>query len=418
MTDTDQQVLIAHVLRRTGFGPHPGQVDALVGGGAQAAIDAALAAPPLDPGGPPSFKEGEDGPVKKWLGMMARPEAGLHEKMVWFWHGHLTSSDDKVGHWPMLYQQHLLLRRHALGNFRELLQAVTIGPAMLVYLDGDGSTAESPNENYAREAMELFALGRGRYTQADVTGAARALAGWTVDYDRAQASYDPAAGPPGPVSLLGSSVATATDVVDVICDHPACPAWITAKVYRFFVGEPPAPDVADGLARRFRATGLEIGPLVDDVLHRPEFVDERTSRPRYPVEWTVAAAAAFGALGDTTAMLDACTELNQTPYRPPNVAGWPPGNRWLSASYALSRAALALQGSQVAGAPGVTAVSRAADPVAAALARCSLYHPSHGTRAAMDQAWSALVDATDVDDHDRAATLLGLAVNSPEFSVA
>src|ERR1700687_2170069 len=138
--------------------------------------------------------------------------------MVWFWHGHLTSSEDKVGDWKRVYDQHLLLRRHALGNFRELLQAITVDPAMLVYLDGDGSTADAPNENYGRELMELFALGRGNYSQADVRAAAGALSGWSVD-DRGRPSFDPAAGPPRPVALLGHRVNDAASVVDAICDQ-------------------------------------------------------------------------------------------------------------------------------------------------------------------------------------------------------
>ncbi|MDQ6783040.1 MAG: DUF1800 domain-containing protein [Actinomycetota bacterium] len=417
MPDPDERILIAHLLRRTGFGPHPGRVEALVGGGTSAAIDSVLTSPALAPGDHPSFREGDDDPARRWLGLMVRPDAGLHEKMVWFWHGHLTSSEDKVGSWRMLYQQHLLLRQHALGNFRELLQAVTVDPAMLVYLDGDGSTADAPNENYAREVMELFTLGRGRYNQDDVRGAAHALAGWSVDYDKARASFDPTSGPTRSVGVLGRQVNSAADVVDVLCDHPACALWVSERLYRFLVGESPAPDVADLLARRFRSSGLEIRPLVEDVLRRPEFLQTRGNRPRYPVEWAVATATAFGTGSDTGAILDACTLLNQVPYQPPSVAGWPWGNGWLSASSALAHAARAIQGSQVANAPGVTAVRRAADPVGAALDRCSLFEMSPSTWASLKREWSSLARATDIDDHDRAATLLATVISTPEFSL-
>ena len=98
---------------------------------------------------------------------MAQPKAGIHEKLTWFWHGHLTTSHDKVFNWRLEFPEHRLLRTHALGNFRALLQAITVDPAMLVYLDGDGSNAIDPNENYGRELMELFCLGRAQYTQAD-----------------------------------------------------------------------------------------------------------------------------------------------------------------------------------------------------------------------------------------------------------
>src|SRR5713226_2837494 len=141
----DERVLVAHLLRRTGFGPLPGQVDGLAPSGIDVAIDTVLAAPALDPGEPPLRDENNDkdydAPVRHWLGLMAKAEAGLHEKMVWFWHGHLTSSYDKVGVWKMMWQQQQLLREYALGNFRDLVQAITIDPARLVYLDGAESTA-------------------------------------------------------------------------------------------------------------------------------------------------------------------------------------------------------------------------------------------------------------------------------------
>ena len=157
---SDDKPTIAHLLRRSGFGPHPGQVEALLPLGYAGALAAVLAAPPLRPEAP-AFGTKDDGRVlvSWWLKVMSDPLAGLHEKMVWFWHGHLTSSLDKAE--PVsVWRQHQLLRSHALGNLRTLLQEITVDAAMLGWLDGDGSQAEAPNENYARELMELFALGR------------------------------------------------------------------------------------------------------------------------------------------------------------------------------------------------------------------------------------------------------------------
>src|SRR5262249_2763518 len=232
--------------------------------------------------------------VRRWLAMMARPEAGLHEKMVWFWHSHLTSSYDKVGSWKMMWRQHQLLREHALGNFRTLVQAITVDPAMLVYLDGAESTAESPNENYGRELMELFTLGRGNYTQDDVRAAARALSGWTVDYDRERASFDPHSGNESSVLFLGTQVTHAQDVVDVVCGHPACPRFVCGTPYRYFVGESPSPDRLTDLAELFASSGLETRPVVESILRDPVFLERRMSRPRYPVEWVTAAMGALG----------------------------------------------------------------------------------------------------------------------------
>ena len=192
---------IAHLLRRTGFGPHPGQVDALVGGGVKGALDAVLAAAPLRPD-PPQLGTKDDYAqlLRWWLEVMARPEAGLHEKLVWFWHGHLTSSIAKASPLEMA-RQHQLLRTHALGNFRALLQEITVDAAMLGWLDGDGSVAEAPNENYAREMMELFALGHDAgYTEADVRAGAIALSGWHVDEKTTKVVYSADEGPTGSVN--------------------------------------------------------------------------------------------------------------------------------------------------------------------------------------------------------------------------
>jgi hypothetical protein len=151
----DDRSAIAHLLRRTTFGPVPGQVEALNASGIAAALDGILAATPPPIPAPPDMNGW--GPITWWMARMADPAVGLHEKMVWFWHGHLTSSIEKVGRWEWMWNQHLLLRDHALGNFR--LMAITIDAAMLVYLDGDPSVVTAPNENYCA-THERFCLDR------------------------------------------------------------------------------------------------------------------------------------------------------------------------------------------------------------------------------------------------------------------
>jgi uncharacterized protein (DUF1800 family) len=419
----DDRALVAHLLRRTGFGPQPGAVEELAAGGVDAAVEAVLATDPLDPGEPSLDDESEDDydePVRHWLGLMCRPEAGLHEKLTWFWHGHLTSSYDKVGSWKMMWQQHRLLREHALGNFRDLLQAVTVDPAMLTYLDGDGSSADAPNENHSRELTELFALGRGQYSQDDVAAGAVALSGWWVDWDAATADFDSEAGPPRPVTYLGRrGVADAAAVIDAVCDHPACPGHVVGALHRFLAGVYPEPARRDELARLFADGGLEIRPVVEAIVRHPSFLDLRLNRPRYPVEWVAAAIGAYGYDDTTLAEHDTdvgllayetCAALNQTPFYPPNVAGWPPGPRWLAPTYAAGRASLVWY--LTAAAP----LAEDDDPLTAVLDRCSLYEVSPRTRSALEQAARQLADADDPAGAD--ATLLGLAVASPEFALA
>ncbi|MGW4772116.1 DUF1800 family protein [Nocardia sp. NPDC004278] len=174
----DERALIAHVLRRTTFGPFPGQTERWVGRDIGAVVESVLTARPMAPGTPELSDDDADaanGPIERWLTVLADPAAGLHEKLVWFWHGHLTTSYDKVGQWRLLWRQHLLLRRHALGNFRTLLHEITRDPAMLVYLDGAGSRADAPNENFA--AFERAAIYDPTPTTRDAVTALAATPG-------------------------------------------------------------------------------------------------------------------------------------------------------------------------------------------------------------------------------------------------
>ena len=227
---------IAHVLRRTTFGPFPGQVKALAPKGVDAAITRILAAKALaTTPAPPLDDDGSNAPVDWWLDRMANPNAGIHEKMTWFWHGHLTTSHSKVFRWKVEFPQHLLLRKYAMGNFRTLLQKITVDAAMLLYLDGSWSTADDPNENYSRELMELFVLGRGNYTQDDVRNGAKALAGWYVDWDTGKIGFNDWGALDAPVPYLGKSVKRAPDVVDAVLAHPRSAPWVVRP-------DPPVPD--------------------------------------------------------------------------------------------------------------------------------------------------------------------------------
>ena len=219
--------LIAHLLRRTSFGPLPGQVAALSAGGISAAINSVLAKPAI------KYKAHAGNNIEplqfSWLDRMANAKAGLHEKMVWFWHGHFTSSNAKVGNPALLAIQHNVFRAHALGNFRDLAYAITIDPAMLVYLDGDGSTIDAPNENYARELQELFTIGQPNVTQPNVVNAAKALSGWSAG--RKTSSFDPDSGNSSPVPLVfGANTVMVTDAQDVI--NALCGASFVRTVRR------------------------------------------------------------------------------------------------------------------------------------------------------------------------------------------
>ncbi|MFI1918410.1 DUF1800 family protein [Nocardia sp. NPDC020380] len=401
----EELAAVAHVLRRTTFGPFPGQVEALAGG----AVDAVLGAAALTPE-TPVFDEDSDtgaaGPVARWLRLMGDPAAGVHEKLVWFWHGHFTSSHDKVDTWELMWRQHLILREHALGNFRDLAHAITVDGAMLQWLDGDGAKAEAPNENHGRELMELFTIGRGPYSQADVRAAAVAMSGWSVG-DGGKVEFDAGSGNAAPVTLLGRSVTGVHDVVDVVCDRPECARFIAAKLHLFLVGQPASEQRVGELAAVFTGARLEIRPLVEAILRSREFGQAVYARPRYPVEWVVAALGVCG-ISDTAKAFETMTALGQSPFYPPNVAGWPPGMRWLDPGAAVARAQLAV------GAPVIPEIAGATDPVAAVFARAGIHDPTPATlTAARDLAF-----ALRRDPKSAATALLGFVLTAPEFILA
>lgn len=402
------QADIAHLLRRVGFGPFPGQVDALAPGGRDAALNAVLNATPPALPAPPDLTGGSGiDPVSWWLRRMQDPNVGLAEKMVWFWHGHLVSAQSKVNHWDFMWTQNLLFRQDALANFRTLMQAITIDAAMLRYLDGDPSEILAPNENYSRELMELFTMGFGTFTEPDVKAGARALTGWNVAESGA-VTFDPSTANTTPVTFLGQSVTHAADVVNVVCNNPNMAPYITTKLYKYFHGVAPSPSMSTSLVNTFTSNNLELKPLVTAILQDPLFWDptRRLNRPRVPVEWVSATAAAYGST-DYNAEQDMADNMGMLPYYPPNVAGWPTGNRWLSASQALIRDDV---GTQV---PVIPAIQNAPDPVAAALAYCSMYEVTAKTKTAMTNAVAAVSDPA-----SKARMALGLAVSSPEFALA
>ncbi len=400
----DDAALIAHLLRRLTFGPHPGQVDELAPLGVPAAIEQLLTSAALTPD-EPQLGTGDDYTILRqwWRRLLAAPEAGLHEKMVWFWHGHLTSSLSKCEPALMLIQ-HRLYRKHALGNMRAFLQEITVDPAMLEWLDGSGSTATAPNENYSRELMELFALGLGNYSEADVRAGSIALAGWTVDHDGGiRTSFDESQAPTEPVDFLGRSVAGAAEVVDAVCDHEAFAPWIAGKVYEFLVGDPPADDRRAELAAGFRDGGLEIRPLVEAIVRHPSFLETRLNRPRSGIEWFIAAQSFFDAEFDEWRLY----ELGQVPFEPPNVAGWPGNERWVSAGAVMVKAAAAWDYS------GDSPTFETDDPVAEVLAKASIHEVSDETLAVLREAAAAVEGR-----REKSSLLHALVPCTPEFNLA
>ncbi len=429
---------IAHLLKRTTFGVPPSRVDEVAALGLEGAIELLVdrATPPQLP--PPPFQNIYD--IYKLyedfyylidyeLKRLAGPTVGLGDRMLWFWHGIITSAMSKVFFPSLLFRQHQLLAKHALGNFRQMLIDITIDPAMLIYLDGIGSNGAAPNENYSRELMELFSLGVGNYSQEDVVAGAQALSGWEIggfpyqegqafNPDDMQSYYNSYIGFPYPLAFLGkSSYFDVPALIERVLERKACGRFIARKLFQYFVHPNPDSKTIDYLAVLFRTSNYEIRPLLSALFRLPEFVsrEARGSRARQPVELLLATAAAFSAPIDAFDWYSFIDATGQFPFEPPNVAGWPLDNRWLSASHTLARTRLGLTAAYLGAQQNraIKAVANASNPVNEALRRTLLYQASARTYNELERV------ASEVSNPEtRAWALLALAVASPEFALA
>jgi uncharacterized protein (DUF1800 family) len=277
-----------------------------------------------------------------WIDRMVLSTTPLRERLTLFWHDHFATSVQKVKDPELMYRQNEIFRARGAGNFEALAQAVAKDPAMLVWLDANENRKGSPNENFARELFELFLLGIGNYTEADIREAARAFTGWqyrrqTGAFTLAPAQHDTASKTVfGQTGNFGGE-----DVIRMAVAQPASVTYVTSKLWSGFaypVGaeHPVVKQLAAGFAK-----DLDVGQLMRAIFLHPEFVApaSRTGLVKQPIEYVVGTmralglrAAAVGANLPTT--LDG---LGQQPFAPPSVGGWPQNGYWLTTSFALSR---------------------------------------------------------------------------------
>jgi uncharacterized protein (DUF1800 family) len=289
-----------------------------------------------------------------WLRRMIDTPHPLLERLTLFWHGHFATSIAKVNNPGLMQRQNALVRTHALGDFKALLLAMAKDPAMLVWLDSATNRKAHPNENYAREVMELFALGRGHYTEKDVQEAARAFTGSFVRDDRfaeVASQHDD-----GPKTILGrTGPFRGDDVAQILLDQAACAEFLAGKLYRLFIGEvdPPTPELLAPVAEAFRASGYDVRVPVGMILRSRLFHDPavRRKRVKSPVELAVGTIRALEVLKPTVsadALAEACIRMGQGLYAPPSVAGWDGGPAWINTTTTLARTnfALALLGNE------------------------------------------------------------------------
>ncbi len=310
-----------------------------------------------------------------WLQEMRVTDSPLTERMTLFWHNHFVSSQQKVKSTALLARQNLLLRRHAVGNFGELLHAVARDPAMVVYLDNVSNRKGQPNENFAREVMELFTLGEGHYSEQDIREAARAFTGWSLDRNTGDFRFYRVRHDAGEKTVLGQRGRfNGDEVLDLLLAQPATAEFITAKLWREFVSPQPDPQELKRIANRFRDSRYDLRTVLRDLLTSEHFYapGNRAVLVKSPVDLVVGTLRLFDIHPqDLRPAALATRNLGQDLLNPPNVKGWPGGEAWINSQTLLARRQLLSRLFRAEEMPGAAAAP-AGDPQAMRLHRRGL----------------------------------------------
>jgi uncharacterized protein (DUF1800 family) len=347
---------VGHLYRRAAFGATTAELDAGVKDGHAKTLDRVLKGEPesddftrtsefmasersMPPGAPQQRLSAW------WIDRMLKTQNPLREKLTLFWHNHFATSHAKVQNARFMLGQYRLIQSHALGCFATLLTQMGTDPAMLVWLDANTSTKAAPNENYARELMELFSLGIGNYTETDIRQAAKAFTGYEIKEGKGtlnRRQHDT-----GEKDVFGKKGNfTGEDIAKLCLDHPACPRFIVRKLYTFLVSDtdnPPA-ELIDPLADEYRASGFDTFKLVSTILRSNLFFSAAAYRAKIksPVEFAVGTVRALEGTAGALPLAESLEGLGQVLFAPPSVKGWDGGPAWLNAQTLLGRNNLAL----------------------------------------------------------------------------
>jgi uncharacterized protein (DUF1800 family) len=353
---------VAHLHRRAGFGATWPELQRDLKAGPAASIDRFLKPrePTADEKSIPdalrsgALRDNDSERLKAWwlYRVLYDPDL-LREKLTLFWHSHFATSNRKVGSVALMLRQNQLLRKHALGDFAALLNGIVHDQAMLVWLDGAGSRKEKPNENFAREFLELFTVGLGHYTEKDIREAARAFTGWTrksedaANADAENFGFDAKRFDDGVKTFLSQKGSwKPADIVRITLEQPACAEFVCRKLYHWLVSEKdePAEELIQPLAQEFRGSRYSIRRVVEVILRSRHFFARSTNRQRIksPVEFS---AGLLRMLMLTVppvhyailALAATCERQGQDLFYPPNVKGWDGGRTWLTSTALLER---------------------------------------------------------------------------------
>ena len=275
-----------------------------------------------------------------WAQRMLVTPRPLQEKMALFWHGHFATSEEKVRDYRKMLRQNTLFRERGNGSFRELLIGVAQDPAMLAYLDAGVNVKGAPNENFAREIMEMFTLGVGHYSEQDIREAARAFTGWnaqdltfTIDAARHDDGIKRVLGHEGPLNGIA--------VIDTLLAQPAAAEFIAAKLYTYFVRQELSPALRAELGTRFRASQYDIASLLETIFLSRDFYSAASvaSRVKPPVELVVSTyrQAGLRQVPGVPDFNEVTESLGQKLFYPPTVAGWAQGRSWITPGLLIAR---------------------------------------------------------------------------------
>ena len=351
MTSNADRSLIAHLLRRTGFGASGPEIDAAYAAGYASTVDA-LFATSTDPGAtatpapslPSSIDTSADADlITWWLARMTAVRNPWPEKRTYFWHGHFATSLQKVRYASLMLKQNQTMRALGGGDFHTLFRAILTDPAMMLWLDAEGSTAKAPNENLARESMELFSLGVGHYTETDVRQAALALTGWRMNRVTGDATFSVKNHAPGPETILGKTASFDVDsFADLVLSQSASPEFVVARHWFRLGSAAQLPTATQQNLLTGYGAGRDLGALARALFTDSSFTGPtaRYALVKQPVEYVVGVLRALKispTSKDTATLRSVLNGLGQLPFYPPNVGGWPSGQLWLTTAALQAR---------------------------------------------------------------------------------
>ena len=374
--------LIGHLIRRAGFGAPAAELERLASDGYDALVDGLLhpeRVPRVDEDLLERFiADSPDGwsPTRFMFRMINSPRP-LEEKMALMWHGVFPAGISKVTNIFMLTAYYEMLRDQGLGNFRDLLRRLSRAPAMLFYLDQQQNHAGDVNENYGRELLELFSMGRGNYTEDDVRACARAFTGWTMGqvFPRYPSGnygtpfiYREEDHDDGVKTFLGETGRfNGDDVIDIVVRQPATARFVANEIYDFFVSDDPDPAAIETLARAYMDSGYEIREIMRVLFHSDFFKEARFKRVKCPAEIVAGTVRIAGQYTDPleaglTELAVATTRMGQQLLNPPTVEGWHTGREWIDSTFLIERVNFAVD---TLGNPLNPGVARMIDRIAA-----------------------------------------------------